>query len=231
MELLLQRKTESSEWTLGRLFINGELGCLPSSGIYMITSPSGKKYIGQSVNIRSRYNSYHYELSVKKQPAIYNSFRKYGIVNHVFSVIEYCDASLLNQKEMKYIEEHRSLQEGLNSTSGGRNNFIWSDRCIKLLSDSAKARWSRIPKELRNVHKKGIPMSDEQKSKLSMVRKLKGMSLGERNPRAKIVLDLEAGIFYGSLKDAAIAKGINYSKARHEMQGRVKNREINFSYI
>ena len=58
-------------------------------GIYKITSPSGKIYIGQSINIEKRINSYKYSASIK-QRKIYNSIIKYGIEYHDFTIIEEC---------------------------------------------------------------------------------------------------------------------------------------------
>jgi hypothetical protein len=47
-------------------------------GIYKITSPSKKVYIGQSVNIEKR--KYFYEIgNCKKQIKLYNSIKKYGL--------------------------------------------------------------------------------------------------------------------------------------------------------
>lgn len=43
------------------------------TGIYKITSPSGRIYIGSSKNIRRRFYSYK-NLHCKDQPKLYNSF-------------------------------------------------------------------------------------------------------------------------------------------------------------
>lgn len=51
-------------------------------GIYKITSPTGKIYIGQSVNIEKRWNSYYKNLSCKEQRIIYNSLKKHGFENY-----------------------------------------------------------------------------------------------------------------------------------------------------
>ena len=51
-------------------------------GIYKITSPSGKIYIGCSNNIYKRWSRYRHPESIKKQTYIYNSLIKYGVENH-----------------------------------------------------------------------------------------------------------------------------------------------------
>jgi group I intron endonuclease len=73
-------------------------------GIYKITSPSGKIYIGQSINIDGRKKQY-YSLDCKKQPKLYNSFKKYGPENHIFEIIEECSIELLNEQEVFYKQQ------------------------------------------------------------------------------------------------------------------------------
>ena len=46
-------------------------------GIYKITSPTGKIYIGQSVDIKKRWNHHKYAKD-KKCSKLYSSFKKYG---------------------------------------------------------------------------------------------------------------------------------------------------------
>ena len=70
------------------------------TGIYKITSPSGKIYIGQSVNIDNRFYRYSIvSVNIKGQTRLYRSFLKYGVINHEFESIEECEESLLNERE------------------------------------------------------------------------------------------------------------------------------------
>ena len=58
-------------------------------GIYKITSPTGKIYIGQAVDVNKRWSEYNLNNSnLIKQPKIYRSLIKYGIDNHKFEIIE-----------------------------------------------------------------------------------------------------------------------------------------------
>jgi group I intron endonuclease len=71
----------------------------PQIGIYKITNPKGKIYIGQSINLPEMKK--HYErLAVKKQPKIYNSLKKYGWDSHLFEVIEECDLDIMDDREV-----------------------------------------------------------------------------------------------------------------------------------
>ena len=68
-------------------------------GIYKITSPSGKVYIGQSIDIKRRFTSYKTLNKSKRQVKLYNSFVKYGVENHIFETIEECLVDFLNERE------------------------------------------------------------------------------------------------------------------------------------
>ena len=84
------------------------------TGIYKITSPSNKIYIGQSVDINKRLNSYKY-LDCKSQPKLYNSLKKYGFENHKFEIITSCYEEQLNEFERDFQEVYNVIGEnGLN---------------------------------------------------------------------------------------------------------------------
>lgn len=71
-------------------------------GIYKITSPTGKIYIGQSVNIHRRWKEYKYPKIEHYDYKLYNSLKKYGYENHVFEIICECTKEELNDKEIFY---------------------------------------------------------------------------------------------------------------------------------
>lgn len=99
-------------------------------GIYKITSPSGKIYIGQSINIIKRFKNYKC-LSCKDQPIIFNSFKKYGVENHIFEIIEECAVEQLNEREIYwkqyYIEKYNKQKmlfcEIYDKSGGPRSDF------------------------------------------------------------------------------------------------------------
>ena len=98
-------------------------------GIYKIENKiNGHIYIGQSVNIYQRWNN---EKSTAFNPtsSAYNSplskaFRKYGIENFVFEVIEECGRDELNNKERYWINHYDSFYNGYNQTLGGDGGCI-----------------------------------------------------------------------------------------------------------
>lgn len=101
-------------------------------GIYKITSPSGKIYIGQSVNIEKRFEYYKYINSIKNQAKLYNSFKKYGIEQHKFEIIEECSIEQLNEKEIYWGLCFNTINEGLNHKLGNQNSVISEETKLKM---------------------------------------------------------------------------------------------------
>lgn len=91
-------------------------------GIYKITNMvNGKSYIGQSRDIERRWREHK---NSKDDATIHRAFRKYGIANFTFEVLEECSAEELDQKEIEYIAKYNSYKKGYNSTLGGQKNFV-----------------------------------------------------------------------------------------------------------
>lgn len=106
------------------------------SGIYKITSPSGKIYIGQSKNIENRLKKYK-SIGVNKQPKIERSIKKYGWDNHTFEIIEECILENLNNRERYWQDFYNVLGEnGLNCvlTRSDEKRFEMSDETRKKIA-------------------------------------------------------------------------------------------------
>ena len=70
-------------------------------GVYKITNPLGRVYVGSSINIERRIKQYKY-LRDGEQRKINNSILKYGYENHTFEVLCQCDKAMLLEKEAEY---------------------------------------------------------------------------------------------------------------------------------
>ena len=97
-------------------------------GIYRIENLiNHKNYIGQSVHIEARWSD-HKRLAFYPQLAEYNyplykAFRKYGIENFQFSIIENCLEDELDDKERYWIDYYKSFgPKGYNQTPGGQGS-------------------------------------------------------------------------------------------------------------
>lgn len=92
--------------------------------IYKITSPSGRVYIGKTVDFNDRMSSYRCRLAYN-QPLLNKSLKKYGFDNHSIEIIQEgeFEDNELNDLEILKIKEHNSYhfnnKMGMNLTIGG----------------------------------------------------------------------------------------------------------------
>jgi group I intron endonuclease len=102
--------------------------------IYLLESPSGKKYVGQAVKrlvngkkwgYDQRWKQHIREARDNRNYSIYldNSIRKYGSHNFKVSLLFECNSiDEMNEKEQYYINElNTMIPNGYNLTSGGYN--------------------------------------------------------------------------------------------------------------
>lgn len=111
-------------------------------GIYKITSPSGKVYIGQTTNFTKRKN--YYKNGAKPyQIRIHNSLQKYGYDAHSIVLIEQCSVDNLNQRERYWQDFYDVIGEnGLNCRLTATNDKSG------FLSESSKHKLSIAKKKV-----------------------------------------------------------------------------------
>lgn len=202
-------------------------------GIYKITSPTGRIYIGQSRHINKRFNVYK-NGHCKDQPKLYNSLTKYGWDSHSKEVFP-CAESELNRLETEYIIlfDSRNTIAGLNLQAGGdaRTHSQESIDKMRLARLGKKASEATIIKMrlVRKGARKGVKHSEShrinnrnarlgKKAKQSTKDKMTAQRIGELNHKAKIVLNLETGIYYGCIKDAAKTSHIPYDRLVNKLR-------------
>lgn len=165
-------------------------------GIYKIKNLiNGKVYIGQSVDIYKRWGD-HKSMAIAEKYKIgydyplYRAFRKYGLENFSFEVIEECDREELNEREMYYIESYRSYIKY--EDSNGYNQTLGGDGAL------------------------GKEFSEETKIKISKANK--GKLVGGKNPSSKKVVceNIEFNCAkdcakYYKLKDTTLRSWLNGS--------------------
>ena len=140
-------------------------------GIYKITSPSGKIYIGQSVNIANRLSKYK-NLNCKSQRVLYNSIVKHGWEAHKFEVLCECDIIELNDKERYYQDLFNVVSNtGLNCmlTTSSTKSGKASESTISILTGRKLSDATR--EKMRNKK-----LSEEHKAKISKAGKLRVIS-------------------------------------------------------
>jgi group I intron endonuclease len=157
-------------------------------GIYKITNPKGKIYVGQSTNLKKREEDYK-KLKCKGQTKLYNSLKKYGFENHKFEIIETCFLEKLNKREIYWGLHYEVLEEnGLNLKLGNANGLLNKETKQKIRKamlgkkqseETINKRINKIkgvpkPKGFGENHSKklkGVPKPEGFKKKLSESRK------------------------------------------------------------
>lgn len=163
-------------------------------GIYKITSPTKKVYIGQSNNIEKRFYSYSKLHNCKSQIRLYRSLSKHGVNNHKFEIIEECLETELNDKERYYQDLYSVI--GANGMNCKLTNT--SDRSGKM-SEETKIKLSFSRKNLSESARKNISIGQKNKCKSISIKQ--GITLSknkENNNRLSLANEkrkIKIGVF------------------------------------
>lgn len=86
-------------------------------GIYKITAPDGRVYIGQSTNILQRVFQHSQGLKSATALKVFSSIEKHGWGAHTVEVVEECNKNSLSQKERFWQDYYdcTNIDKGLNT--------------------------------------------------------------------------------------------------------------------
>ena len=182
-------------------------------GIYKITSPTNRVYIGQSVDIEDRWKDYKC-LDCKSQTALYNSFMKYGVDNHTFEIISRCYEEQLNEFERDFQEAYDVINTGLN--------------CYLTKTNDRSGKLSEATKLKMSISATGIRHSEETKQKLSLI--VIEYFKTNPHPNAKKVINTETGEIHPSCAFVARILKINQGWLSSMLNGTRKNKTI-YKYL
>ena len=163
-------------------------------GIYKITNPNGRIYIGQSTNIEGRWLKYK-QLACKDQPSLYSSLKKYGPENHIYEIIEECFVENLDDREIYWGLKYDVLSnKHLNNRLGrGFGSFDSEETKIKK-SQSNKGVSRNKGKIFSEEHKEKIRQNKlGKKHTITKTRKDKGIS---RNSHISAVIKAKSITVY-----------------------------------
>lgn len=160
---------------------------LNQSGIYAITSPSGKRYVGQTLDFSRRWKRHAYDLCRGNHHsiALQRAYNKYGTLT--YSVVELCAPEDLDAREQAYIDvvgvdNLYNVCPVAGSPMRGRRHTEEAKKKI-----GAASRGDKNPNW-------GKPLSDERKQRLRQAnlgklpsvetkRKISAQNAGKKQPR------------------------------------------------
>lgn len=204
-------------------------------GIYKITSPTNRVYIGQSLNIEYRLNKYK-SLNCKSQSKLYRSLLKHGVNNHKFEIIKTCNPNELNKYERYYQEYFNCIFKGLNCVLQRTDikRQVMSVSTKQKISNSTKGKtFSEETRKKISLALSGLKRSEQHSKNISLSNKGKKrnphsketlIKLSENNKNSKLVLDLNTGVFYNSTAELSELLGIKYSTLNSWLSGAVVNK-------
>lgn len=192
-----------------------------SCGIYKITSPDGKVYVGQATNIERRFKYQHQKMeNLKKHSRLYISVLEHGLENHTLSVLEECKKEELNDRERFWQDFYDVLSEnGLNSRLTTTKNKPGKFRRETVILFS-KALYKR---EDNTIGQKA--MADALRGKRIAP---KTKEIRRNNEKSKLisgicVVNSENGVFYNSIKEAAESLSITLNRMHDMLHNKVHN--------
>ena len=153
-------------------------------GIYKITNPEGKAYIGYSKKVENRWAS-HKNAQHKANYKLKESLTKHGGGSHQFEVIEEVDISLLSRgqgdallrkRERYWIKELDTFNNGLNSNGGGSGCNSHTEESKRKISEANskpkpadfganRKKWQHTEEykeKVRNAKRRPILMYDKE---------------------------------------------------------------------
>lgn len=169
-------------------------------GVYKFTSPIGHIYIGKSTDCLKRKNS-----NYNRQRLIKSSFDLHGKHNHTFEIIEVCTIENIDDREKYWVDFYNTCNthHGLNCTTGGGVKFDFSSETKKIIKSIVSGNTNWVGKK----HKQST-------------KELQSLNLWS----AKLVLNLETGIYYKSATEVCELTNLKYDRFTRMLTGVQKNK-------
>lgn len=216
-------------------------------GIYKITNPKGRVYIGQSCDILRRFKRYS-KYNCIGQTILHRSLLKYGFEKHKREILKLCKRSDLNKYERFYQDKYNVLSEnGMNlklTKTNDRKCYLSKETREKISKSLTGKKLSKehVDKIIKGTT--GMKRTKEQRKKISdshkkesYINKYRGTKRigvkgneGELSVNHKLILNTETGIYYFGTKEASISLNKKQTTVKAWLSGQNKNNS-NLKYV
>lgn len=210
-------------------------------GIYKITSPSRRIYVGQSIDISRRFAKYNSIENTKEQPALVRSFIKYGVINHIFEIIEECKFEELNNRERYWQDFYDVLKYGLNCQLVPTDilPMIISEETKKKIGDGNRGK-ILTEETKRKISENNAKNMLGKKHKPESIKKLRDFNLGKKlsqetrdkmsklECRCKKMVNEETGEIFNSIKELSLYLNITLGKLRYHLHNYKKYKQYKY---
>ena len=197
--------------------------------VYMITSPSGRIYIGSTGNIKQRWQRYK-RLDMPQQFKLLASFKKYSVEKHIFEIIwegDYYD-SFRKEAVLGHFYECLDQLKGLNLQLPGFDDLpcCKSKETRRKISEAQKLiNWTEEKKKYHGSFHKGKVLSDKTKELMTKTRrKNKENNLHKIPKNSKKIICMKTNKIFQNLKEAAELNNIPVSSLGQMLKGPRKNK-------
>lgn len=220
-----------------------------NSGVYEIRSKAkpGRCYIGSSVNINKRWRRHILQLqsNCHHSHKLQRHYNKYGEDDLVFKVLEKCESCELLKKEQSMLDILKPYFNTAIIAGSPNKGRRLTQKQSEAQSERQRKRWASMSKEqrkalLKSMHegrkKIGYTISEAAKEKMRAAKAgyipwNKGIKYQQEllikfrgcGP-SKQVINVETGILYDSIAEAARAHTISESSLRAHLTGIYKNK-------